>query len=363
MILAVVISQGYDTSIRKKIFGFWGHIQIMDAGSRLGLDVEAIHMDSIFLQPTNQAWINNISYFALKPGLIKEDGELYGVVVKGVSDEYSWSEFSDFITEGNAPKSRKEILVSALLSKRLGLAVGDKVEMHFIQQPMRARAPIVSGIYSTNMVELDEQILFTTIDFVQGLNGWNEQEVEGAELFVTHPEQSTLFAQSLQPEFIDYDKVVTSIEDSNPDIFDWLGFLKTNQWLVLLLMGVVAIVNMISMLLVLILERAKMIGVLKALGAEYGLIRNIFLRKAAQIIGVGLLIGNVFGLGLSLLQARFKLISLDPEAYFLSHVPVQITIPTILLLNLATILIILVSLYLPSLFIKKINPIDALRFE
>lgn len=363
MILAVSISSGYDNSIRKKIFGFWGHIQVTDAGSRLGLDVEPINKDSLFTQNVDQNWLKSISYYALKPGLIKQKGELYGIVVKGVSSEYNWDSFRDFITDGEAPTSKKEILVSNIVATKLGLKVGDKVQMHFIQQPIRARAPVVSGIYSTNMVELDEQIIFSTIDLVQGLNGWTENDVEGAEIFVTQPEQSSDYAKELQTQYIEYDKSVMSIEDTNPEIFDWLGFLKTNQWMILLLMAVVAIVNMMSMLLVLILERSKMIGVLKALGSDYQLIRNIFLRKALQIIIWGLVLGNVIGLVLAGLQAKFKFIRLDPEAYFLNHVPVSISFTSILLLNLGAILIILFSLLIPSLLIKRINPIQALRFD
>ncbi len=363
MILAVSISDGYDKSIRKKIFGFWGHIQISDAASRLGLEAEPINKDSLFIQNLDQNWVESISYYAVKPGLIKQDNELYGMVVKGVSQEYDWANFSDFILEGQAPTNKKEVLVSKLVATKLGLNVGDKVQMHFIQQPIRARAPVVSGIYSTNMVELDEQILFSTIDLVQGLNGWEDDFVEGAELFVSSPEQASVYAEEIQTGYISYDKTVVSIEDTNPEIFDWLGFLKTNQWMVLILMGIVAIVNMMSMLLVLILERSKMIGVLKALGSNYQLIRNIFLRKALQIIIWGLILGNLIGLVLAGLQAKFKIIRLDPEAYFLSHVPVRISIPAILLLNLAAILIILASLLLPSLLIKRINPIQALRFD
>lgn len=363
MLLAISISQGYDHQIRKKIFGFWGHIQIEDAGSKLGLEAKPIHKDSIFTTTIDGDWIKDINFYALKPGLIKQDGELYGILVKGNSKDFNWQRFEDFIIEGRTPENRKEVLVSKILAKKLQLSIGDKVPLHFIQNPMRARAPKVSGIYSTNMVELDEQIIFSTIDMVQGLNGWSQDQVQGAELFIAQPEQSQAYAEYLQKGLVDYDKVVTSIERSNPEIFDWLGFLKTNQWLVLVLMGIVAIVNMMSMLLVLILERSKMIGVLKALGAPYTLLRNIFLRKALQIILFGLLLGNLFGLGLAFLQAKFKFIRLDPEAYFLNHVPVKIDLLSILLLNLATIAIILFSLLLPSLLIRRINPIQALQFE
>ena len=363
MILAVSISRGYDSNIRQKIFGFQGHIQITDVSSKMGIQEEPLAKDSIFSTPLEKNWVQSINYYALKSGLIKTDDAIHGIMVKGVESDFNWQNFESFLVEGEFPNNNEEVLLSTAIRDLLGFEIGDKVRMYFIQEPIRARAPIVTGFYNTNMVELDEKMVFTHIDMIRSLNGWNDNQVGGVEITILDPENSSLRANDIQRNFTDYNKWVKSIDESNPEIFDWLNFLKTNQWIILILMAIVAIVNMVSMLLVIILERAKMIGVLKALGSSYSLIRNIFLRKSMQIILFGLLVGNLFGIGVGLLQQQFKFISLDPEMYFLSHVPVSIHIPTIIALNVATIFIVLVALLVPTLLIKRINPIEALRFN
>ena len=363
MILAVSISRGYDENIRKKIFGFQGHIQITDISSNMGVQQEPLHKDSIFHKELTADWVQSMNYFALKSGLIKTDDAIHGVVVKGVEDDFDWNSFESFLVEGEFPEDESEVMISTSLRDMLGFEIGDKVRLYFIQEPIRARAPIISGFYSTNLVELDDQMIFTSIETIRTLNNWSEKQVGGVEITIDDPANARLHAENIQRNYTDYNKWVKSIDQSNPEIFDWLNFLKTNQWIILILMGIVAIVNMVSMLLVIILERAKMIGVLKALGSPYSLIRNIFLRKSLQIIFVGLLFGNLAGLGIALTQKYAKIIQLDPEMYFLSHVPVSIHVPTIIALNIGTILIILLSLLVPTLMIKRIQPIQALRFE
>lgn len=363
MILAVSISRGYDLNIRKKIFGFQGHIQITDVSTNMGMEVKPLTKDSIFNKPLNEEWIKSVNYYALKSGLIKTDDAIHGIVVKGVEEDFDWQNFKSFLVEGKFPTNAKEIMLSTSLRDMLHFEIGDKVRMHFIQEPIRARAPIITGFYNTNLMELDEKMVFTHIDMIRSLNGWNDHQVGGVEISIAEPENASMRAETIQKNYTDYSKWVQSIDQTNPEIFDWLNFLQTNQWIILILMAIVAIVNMVSMLLVILLERAKMIGVLKALGGDYALMRNIFLRKSLRIILFGLIAGNLFGFGLALIQQHFKIISLNPEMYFLSHVPMSIHIPTVIALNIATVLIILLALLIPTLMIKRINPIDALRFN
>ncbi len=363
MILSISISQGYDKSIRKKIFGFWGHIQITDGATALGLEPKPIPIDSLFETPLDEPWINHINYYALKTGLIKTDESIHGILLKGVTDDMDWSQFSDFLVEGDFPKEKNDVLISTELANQLQVEIGDKLRIYFIQKPLRARALVVSGLYNTNMVEMDEQLIFGSIKNIQQLNGWDENQIEGAELFVDYPDYSNEYARDIRRKYDGYNRQIISIEQSQPELFDWLNFLKTNQWIILLLMAIVAIVNMVSMLLVLILERSKMIGILKALGAPFSTIQQIFIYKALQIILYGLAIGNMLGLGFCFLQQKFKLIKLDPEMYFLSAVPIHLNMQSIVLLNIATAIIILSTLYFPTLFIRKINPIQVLRYE
>lgn len=365
MILAISISEGYDKNIRKKIFGFWGHIQLTHTSKNLTLEEIPLEKDSIFKKSLGTTeYVKTVNYYALKSALIKKDDALYGTILKGVEDEFDWSGFYDFLTEGAFPKEKNEVLISSSLAKKMNVKVGDKLRVHFIQKPIRARAFIVSGLYTTNLAELDNKMIFGSIKTIQKLNNWKESQVGGVEVFVCEPEKSSSYAKDIQRNYVKgYDTWVKSIDQSHPEIFDWLNFLKTNQWIILVLMAVVAIVNMVSMLLVIILERSKMIGVLKSLGAPYALIRNIFLRKAFRIILIGLFIGNLIGVGIAVLQNQYHIIKLNPEMYFLTHVPIHLSWVSILLVNIATILVVLLSLLVPTLIIKRIHPIQVLRFD
>lgn len=363
MLLASSISRGYDENIREKIFGFWGNIQVKDASTALGFETKPFNRDSLFSIPLNEPWIRQVNFYATKPGLIKQNEQIHGILLKGITDDMDWSAFEPFIIAGEKPTEKNDVLISKDLAKLLAVDIGDKLRLYFIQKPMRARALKISGLYSTNMVELDEQIIYSSIRHIQQLNGWDDKQVQGADIYVDHPEHSQAYSNVIRKKYDGYHRQIISIEEAHPEIFDWLHFLKTNQWIILILMAVVAIVNMVSMILVLILERSKMIGILKALGSPFTLIRNIFLYKAVQIIFYGLLFGNLFGIGLALLQQRFQIIKLDPQMYFLSSVPISLHIVDILMLNLGTTIIILIALLLPTLMIKRINPIAALRFE
>lgn len=365
MILSVSISDGYDKNIRKKIFGFWGHVQLTHTSKNLSLEEVPLNKESIFKKSLDTtSYVKTVNYFALKSALIKTDDAMYGIILKGVEDKFNWSAFYDFLEDGHFPKKKNEVLISTSLAKKMNVKVGDKLRVHFIQKPIRARAFIISGLYATNLAELDSQMIFGSIKTIQKLNQWTENQVGGVEVFVNEPEKSSIFAKDIQRNYVrGYDIWVKSIDQSNPEIFDWLNFLKTNQWIILTLMAVVAIVNMVSMLLVIILERSKMIGILKSVGASYSLIRNIFLRKAFRISLIGLCIGNLIGVGIAVLQDQFHLIKLDPEMYFLTHVPIYFNWFSILLVNLSTILVVLFSLLIPTLIIKRINPIEVLRFD
>lgn len=362
MIISVSISDGYDQMIRKKVFGFMGHISIET--DRIGFAQEAaMSKDSIFFKPLDLDEVELVNYYAEKPGLLKTDELMHGIIYKGVEKDFQWNFFEDYLVEGDFPKEKNDVLISTALQQLLNYTIGDKVIVHFIQEPLRTRALTICGFYNTNLVEFDEQIIFSSIEHIRTLNQWQDDGVGGVEIFVKNPYQATAIADKIQREYVKYDKFVRSIEQTNSEIFDWLTFIKTNQWIVLSLMAIVAIINMISMLLVMILERTKMIGVLKALGSSESMIRWVFVRKAIAILLIGLLLGNFIGIGLSILQYYGKVIELDPDLYFLSHVPVHIQIHKILALNVATILIIFVTLFIPTLMIRKISPIRVLRFE
>jgi len=364
MIITVCIGKAFDQSIRDKIFGFWGHVQLTHVASQQGIDETPLHKDSLFTQDiANAKWFKSYNTYALKPGIIKTDDAINGIVVKGVGDNFKWDAFDKYLEEGTFPQEGKDVLISRTIANKLGFELGDKLITHFIQKPPRVRAFKISGIYNTNLVELDEQIIFTNISHIQKLNGWSSDEVSGVEIYVDVPERSSTYANEVRTDYVDYEKWVQSIDSTRPEIFDWLAIIKTPEYIILGLMVLVAIVNMVSMLLVIILERTNMIGVLKALGAPFNLIRNVFLHKAAYIITNGLLIGNVLGIGLAYLQKQFEIVKLDPESYYLSVVPIELNWVAIIGLNLLTMVVILASLLVPSFMIKRVNPVEALRFN
>ncbi len=364
MILAVSISDAFEKSIQEKVYGFWGHIQMTNITSKQGVDEVPLHKDSLFTADiTLEPWLESYNTYALKPGIIKTDSAINGTVLKGISLDANTDHFKNYLIEGSWLKDKNHTVISQTVANKMKLKVGDKLKVYFIQEPIRSRALTIVGIYNTNLIEFDEQIAFVDISHIQKLNGWDENMVSGVEIFVDDADKAGEYAEIIRTEYADFNRWVQSMDSAHPQIFDWLNVIKINQKIVLTLMSLVAIINMMSMLLVIILERTNMIGILKALGARFSLIRNIFLNKAAYIILWGLIFGNLAGIGLAWLQIKFEFIKLDPKSYYLSVVPVEINWPMILLLNIGTMLIILLSLLLPSFMIRRVNPIKAIRFK
>jgi len=364
MLLTSSVSRAFNATIKDKVFGFWGHVQINHLGSQQEVDEIPMNIDSVFVNDVNELpWVKSVNSFAFKPGIIKTDENINGIVLKGVGSDFNWENFESYVVEGTVPSEKNHGLISTTIAKRLNLKLGDKLRIYFIQQPVRARAFTISGIYNTNLTEFDERILFVDLAHIQKLNGWEENEVSGIEIMVDDAFKAGPYAEEIRNNYVNYDKHVSSIDRSQPEIFDWLNVIKKNEQVILAMMILVALVNMISTLLVIILERTNMVGVLKALGAPYSTIQNIFLRRAMTITSIGLVLGNILGLGLAWAQKKFEFVSLDPESYYLDVVPITFHLPSIIILNVVTFLIILVSLMLPTLLIKRIDPIKAIIFK
>ncbi len=368
MTLSLSIVQGFQAEIEKKITGFGAHIQISTYDSRGLLENKPISKNRDFVPTLLKIdGIHHIQTFANKAAILQFKENNYGVVMKGVGPDYKWSFFEQYITEGNIPKldssiKTNDILISSTIANKLQLKNGDEVLAYFVQQPPRTRKFKIRGIYSTGFGEMDEQIILGDIQHIQKLNGWEDHQIGGFEVLIDDIERVEELDEKVY-EAIDYDLSSTSIKDARPDIFNWLELQDINVIIIISLLVLVCGIDMISALLILILERTNMIGILKAVGAQNASIRKIFLYNASYLIVMGLFWGNLLGSGISLLQLKFGFMTLPQEAYFIDKVPIQFDFINLLLLNVGTLICCFVMLLIPSGIIARISPVKAIRFQ
>ncbi len=375
MILAVSTLTGFKKAIREKVVGFGSNIQIMHYDSNLSFETVPVSDSQEFIPKIkNMPGISHVQVFATKAGIIKTDEEIQGVVLKGIGPDYDWSYFKSNLVEGNiftvTDTSRTDkVLISKKISGMLKLRLGDSFVMHFVQDPPRMRKFTICGIYETSLEEFDKIYIFCDIGHIRKLNGWADDMVSGFEVFINDFDNLDAMT-SMVRDTVGYRLVedeirfkVTSIRMKYPQIFDWLNFQDINVIIIIVLMLIVSGFNMVSGLLILILEKTNMIGVLKAVGSDDSTIRKIFLYQAAYLIGKGLLWGNIIGLGISFLQLKTGILTLDPSSYYIKSVPVNLVFSHILLLNAGTMLAIILMLLIPSQLISRISPVKAIRYD
>jgi lipoprotein-releasing system permease protein len=394
MIAAMSILIGFKQEITNKVTGFLAHIHITNYDGTAAFDAPPIVRRPYFL-PQIEALpeVRHIQAYALKAGIIATENDMQGVVLKGVDKDFEWTFFDKMMAAGehfvwSDTALSNGVCISQTLADMLRLRVDDRFDIYFVQDPPRVRRFRIAGIFNTQFGELDKLYVLCDIRHVQRLNNWNSEQVTGLEIFLKEFSMLTTTYQQIANETyyntyynIYYNPneenarenvhenvhenvryVVESVREQNAQIFDWLDLLDMNALIIFVLMLLVAGFNMVSGLLILILERTQHIGLLKALGCTDGGIRRIFVYQALFIAVLGLAIGNAVGIGMCLLQQHFGFITLDQETYYLSVAPVSINWAYILLLNAASLLAILLMLIVPSMFIAKINPSKALRF-
>lgn len=376
MIISVCVVLGFKNSIRDKVIGFGSHIQVENFNSIQSSDPYPICTDKKIL--TNIKNINGVKHiqrFALKPGILKTNVDFLGVIFKGIGPEYDETFLKNNLIDGTIPKfsdsySSNKILISKVMADALNLRVGDKVFSYFISSDdVRARKFTICGIYQTNMSEYDKSLCFTDLYTAVKLNGWEYDQSSGIEVTVNdfnHLQDTyNIFINKINRSQDKYNDIYTSqtIQEAHPQVFAWLDLLDINVWIILVLMICVAGFTMISGLLIIILERTNMIGTMKALGATNTTIRHTFLWFAVFILGKGLLIGDIIGIGLIILQKYSGIIKLDATTYYVSTVPVVINIPLILIINAATLIISIFILVAPSYLISRIHPSRSMRYE
>ena len=368
MIIALAIVSGFKKEIRDKVIGFGSHIQISNFDENNSYETRPILRDQAFVNVLRKyPEIKHVQVFATKAGIIKVNDDIEGVVAKGISNDFDWNYFKAYMVEGKpfsviAGIRSDSIVISKNLSKKLNLNTGDALVMHFIQQPPRVRKFYVSGIYDTGLEEFDNLYLLCDIGQIQKLNDWTENQVGGFELSVKDFNKVNEVADYVY-ETTGSDLNSRTILEIYPQIFDWLNLQNINAIIIITLMIVVSGMNMISALLIIILERVNLIGIMKALGTTNFSIRRVFIYLAGFLIGRGMLWGNIVGLAFIFLQKKFGLIHLDQQSYYLSYVPVNFSFSDLILLNAGTLLVCLLMMIIPTMIVTRISPLTAIRYS
>lgn len=369
MMLSVAIIKGFKTEIQEKVRGYVGDVRIfkLDLNNSFELSPFVPSAKTITDLKNNK----EIAYFqsyATKPAIISANEEVEGINFKGIDRNFNWDYISKHLVSGrvinfvDSVKATKEILISAFTANRLKLKTGDTFIMYFVQNPPRKRPFKIVGIYDIGVEEIDKSFVLGNINIIRRLNNWGPNEIGGIEIKLKnfnhlHAAADEIYASQeirLKSE---------SVEEYFPNIFTWLSLLDVNTKVLLILMMIVGVINMITALLIMILERTNMIGMLKAFGmTDFGVMK-IFLYNAVYLVGIGLLLGNILGLGLGFLQHFTHIFKLNQSSYYLAYVPIEFHFTDVLLLNLATLIICLFVLVVPSMLVSRISPLKAIRFK
>lgn len=374
MLASFATMLGLQQKIREKIAAFNGHITISNFdNNRSGISLEPISTEQNFYPEFNSVeGVNHVQAVASKYGVIRTENSFEAIIVKGVGEDYKWNYLQNFLLAGKFPDYSEgisnQILMSEYIANRLGFKVGDKAIVYFLENEKenkgrpRLIAFEISGIYNSGFQEFDKTFLIADLKQIQRLNDWEKNQVGGFEVFISDFDQIEQKGREVYQNigsFLDSQTIV----EQYPSIFEWMSLFDFNTALIIAIMILVCGMNMITALLVLILERTQMIGILKALGSNNASIRKIFLYNGGYLVLKGLFWGNIIGLGLLFIQQEFKLIPLDPRTYYVTEAPIYIGWEYIVGVNLGTLILCMIMLLLPSYIITKITPVTAMKFE
>ena len=372
MMISIATGIGLQQKIREKLSGFNGHVQITNFDNNNSeITLEPISKNQDFYPNfTNISGISNVQVFATKAGIIRTETDFEGIILKGVSNDYNWDFFKEYLVEGELPiisdSISNKVLISRDISNKLGIYLKDKFNVFFIKQDQNKRPNLrvfeVSGIYDTGFQDFDGNFIIGDLVHIQKMNKWSNEEVGGFEVLLNDFDELGEKSNEIYTETASTLNSINIIE-RYPSIFEWIRLFDNNIMLIIIIMVFVAGINMITALLVLILERTQMIGILKALGSNTTSIRKVFLYNAGYLILKGLFWGNIIGISLLLLQKLTGVISLNPETYYVREVPVYLDFGYILVLNIGTLLLCLLMLIIPTLIISKVNPSKSIKFE
>ncbi len=417
-IVSFLIMQGFQSGVKNRIYSFSNHLLITKYTMNNAVEEQPFDFQiPLYKDPSQFKFVTHVQEFSHKAGLIKTDDEVLGIVFKGVGKSFNITQFEESLLEGkfihfSDSGYSNDVLLSRVIADKINAKTGDNIVVHFFQNPPRFRRLKVSGIYETNLSDyFDSKVIIGDIGLVQRLNDWAPNQAGGIEVqldlssfnsfqlwrddfssylsqvkegIFDNPEESNKIFGSIGAildykfdfdkvameesafqigESIDYDLYLETVRDKYIQVFEWLDLIKRQVKILLVVILVVVCVNMISVILILVMERTPMVGILKAMGAQDKFIRSVFLYNGMNLIVKGLLLGNAVGLGLCFLQDQFKLISLNPHDYYMEYVPIQWSWGTIIVLNLIVFFTVLIVLLLPTRFITRINPIQAIKFD
>ena len=371
MLLSLFIITGFKYEITEKLSGFTAHLSVVPfvpgSTNEGGVVRES---ESLVKSLKEVEGVKNVYGYIEKPAIFKSKEEIHGVVLKGVDVGYDVVFFRENLKEGKMPdfeteRASNEILISASVADMLEIGVGGKVTAHFVQDPPRARVFTVAGIYDTGFKEYDDVMVLVDERHLAKLNDWGPGEVSGIAIELEDVERLNEVVEEV--ENVVYDASgnyeVQTLADVAPQIFDWLALLNMNVWVILILIVTVAGFNMVSGLLILILDKTTLIGILKALGYKNVSLRKLFLYISAGLIIKGMLWGNVLAFVLAGIQVIFRVIHLDPVTYYMDTVPINFSLGYVILLNVGVIVITVLMLIVPTMLISKISPVKAIKFE
>ncbi len=386
MIISVFMIRGFQVGISEKVFGFWGHIDIYAGQSTREISITPMkdyydYLDKLKsigqieyktldnVTRLTKGGIKHVQKYILFPAILKTKTDYEGLVLKGIGRDFYRGNMEKYLLQGEFPDFGKDsvsekIVISKFTANRLNLKVGNKVIANFFieNSPIRKRL-VISGIYNTGLAEYDKKLAFIDIRLLRKILAWNKDEIGGMEVFVDDIGDLDVLNEYIYVEVLPSDIYSMTIKQKFPAIFEWLQLQNINEEVILILMLIVSIINMITSLLILILERTNMIGILRAMGATTWSMRKIFLFHATYIIIFGLLFGNILGIGFSLLQKHYGIIKLDETSYYLSQAPIYFDWVMWALINIGTLILTFLSLIIPSYLVSKIDPVKAIMFR
>jgi len=374
MLIAIATGVGLKYKIREKIAAFNGHIQIYNYDSNVSdVSVAPVSLEQEFYPDFNLVeGVRHIQAVASKAGIIRTEDTFEGIIAKGVGKEYDWTVFQEFMVAGRLPDYTSdlntEVIMSRLMASRLQLGVNDEFSTFFLKEEDPSKIPNqrkfkITGIYDSGFEEFDGTYIFVDLRHIQRMNQWSSNEVGNFEIFLDDFNAIDAKSKEIYGKTL-YSLDTQTIKNKYNKIFEWIGLFDFNIAIIIGIMIIVGGINMITALLVLILERTQMIGILKALGAENWSIRKVFLYNAGYLIIIGLFWGNLLGLGAIWVQDQYKLFKFpNPQEYYIDYIPVYIDVPTVLALNAGVLVLCVLMLLVPSYIITKITPVKAIKFE
>ncbi|MCR4765138.1 MAG: ABC transporter permease [Bacteroidaceae bacterium] len=375
MIIAVSVITGFKSEIRSKVTGFAGHLLVTDVNALAGYEsCPIVYNDSLLQVLAAHPQVEHVQRYSQKAGMVKTASSFQGVMVKGVGPDYNAEFLRHHLTAGEFPAfsdtvSSNGVVISQTIADKLQLQLGDKIDTYFFDESMRARKLLVVGIYETHFAAFDGLYVFTDMYMVNRLNHWETDEATGVEVTIKNESALESITYEVGALLNDYtDRYGThycavNVEQLQPAVFSWLEVLDVNIWVILVLMIGIAGFTMIAGLLIIIIERTQMIGVLKSMGANNTTVRHLFLWLSVFLIGRGMLWGNVIGLAFYFLQQYTGIFTLDPTTYYMDTVPVSLSFPVWLLLNIGTLAISVLMLVGPSYIVARIHPANSMRYE